>query len=169
MAIWHLSVLHCASAPCLISSASKWVTMTKLSLKPVSHSEFFGKRIEMFRVGFIAFLSVKFPNIWWSVKHIVPFKLPINEVNLLAQFIVKVKKQNFWKMNQGRTYNYLDHKNHLQWFTMNYARFIIRLNSMDKKKIINVKRTEINTTGNRNFLKCLSLTPLVLDWVIIHS
>ena len=65
-------------------------------------------------------------------------------------------------MNQGRTCDDLDHKKHLQ-FTMNYARVIIRLNSIDKTKIINVKRTEINTTGNRNFLKCLSLTPLVLD------
>ena len=32
-----------------------------------------------------------------------------------------------------------------------------------QKKIINVKRTEINTTGNRNFLKYLSLNPRVLD------
>ena len=32
-----------------------------------------------------------------------------------------------------------------------------------QKKIINVKRTEINRTGNRNLLKWLSLTPLVLD------
>ena len=59
------------------------------------------KKIGIFRARLIAFLSVEFLKIFWTVKHIVPFVVPVDEKKFMRPNVRYRKKTRKHKIANG--------------------------------------------------------------------